>query len=110
MSLSPSDVFAALALVVSLVAFWNAYLARRHTHVNDLDKQRRASLMKVRELEIQWQGVLNELYHFSFRVEKSASEVVKDSQFQWLAQVLPAFEASQKHVATMRQDLERGWK
>jgi hypothetical protein len=93
-----SDVFAALALVVSLVAFWNSYLARRHAQINDLDKQRRASLMKVREL-----------HHFCHRVEKSAPAVVKGSLLHWLSQVRPDFEASHKHVVKMRQDLERGF-
>ncbi len=109
MELSASNVLSALALVVSLVAFWNAYLARRQSNAKELDEVRRASLMKVRELEIEWQGVLNELYHFAGRVEKTAPELVKKRLLEWHSQIRPTFEASHQRVVKMTGDLEIGF-
>lgn len=110
MNLSASNVLSALALAVSLAALWNAYLARRQNHLDALDELRRASLMKVRELEIGWQSVLNDLYHFARRVEKgTASQNRKDSVLEWVAQVRATFESSHQHVVKMRKDLESGF-
>jgi hypothetical protein len=107
MDIPASLVISIISLAVSAAALWNAYVARRHSGDSSLYELRRTTLSRARDLETEWQSILNDLYHCARNVEKDVeAQGRKDVILSWVAEIRPAFEASHKNVEGMRKALE----
>lgn len=57
------------ALVISFASFANSWITRRDAKDGLLYERKRLVLSKAVEIELEWQSVLNELYHFRHKAE-----------------------------------------
>lgn len=95
------------ALVISFAGFVNAWLSRRHSRKDSLFSLRRQVLLQAREIEIEWQQVLNDIYHFIHPVNgEEADPLQKQQVIDYVNDLNDTFTESHKNASGVRRKLE----
>ncbi len=98
------------ALVISVASFVNAWLSRRHTRTDALFSLRRQVLLKAREIELEWQQVLNDIYHFNHQVNgEEADPLQKQQVIHYVNDLNDTFTESHKNASGIRRQLEENF-
>lgn len=100
----------ALSLAVSAMAFTNAFIARKQLKKDSLYTLRKTTFLKAKEVEIEWQSILNELFHFRKRaITEISNEQKKIIILSYIDDLNSEFYNSYDHVLKMRKSLEHNF-
>lgn len=98
------------AIFISVASFVNSWLSRRHTKIDYLFSLRKQTLLKAKEIEIEWQQVLNDIYHFIHKVNvEEGDSLQKQSVVKYVMDLNDTFTESHKNFSNIRNQLEKNF-
>lgn len=99
-----------ISLFISFASFVNSWLTRAHSKREAIYGLRRQAILKAHEVELEWQSVLNNLYHFIYDVKNDKTDPIqKQEVIDYANDLNKTFTESHKNISNIRQKLEKNF-